>query len=132
MPGLRGAVMVRGMRLLRSRITSFADAARGIWVSLRTQRNAQIQTVAAIAVIITGVLLPFSAGEWLAVILAIGCVMSTEAMNTAVEHLADAAVPQRHPLIRNAKDAAAGAVLLASLAAVGVAGVIAWRHLTAS
>jgi diacylglycerol kinase len=36
-----------------------------------------------------------------------------EILNTAIERLADAAVPEIHPLIAQAKDAAAGAVLVA-------------------
>lgn len=46
-----------------------------------------------------------------------------EALNTAIEFLADAAVPQRHPLVGKAKDVAAGGVLIAAVNAV-VVGVV--------
>jgi diacylglycerol kinase len=52
--------------------------------------------------------------------MAITIVWAMEAVNTAVERLADAAVPEIHPLIAQAKDAAAGAVLIAVLGAVVV------------
>ncbi len=39
-------------------------------------------------------------------------------MNTALEHLADRLHPELHPSIRAAKDCAAAAVLIASIAAV--------------
>ena len=54
------------------------------------------------------------------VMLAIGLVLAAEAVNGAIEHLADTLHPDHHPLIGIAKDAAAGAALIASLAAVGV------------
>jgi len=45
-------------------------------------------------------------------------VWSAEAMNTAFEFLADAASPGFPPLVKHAKDVAAGAVLLAAIGAV--------------
>lgn len=50
-------------------------------------------------------------------LLAIGLVWVAEGLNTALEYLADAAVPQSDPLVRNAKDVSAGAVLLAAVIA---------------
>ncbi len=52
---------------------------------------------------------------WLWIITAITLVWAMETLNTAVERLADAAVPEIHPLIAQAKDASAGAVLIAVL-----------------
>ena len=51
---------------------------------------------------------------------AIGLVLTAEAFNTVVEALVDLCTDQVHPLAKIAKDAAAGAVLLASAAALGV------------
>ena len=45
-------------------------------------------------------------------------------MNTALEYLCDAAVPEQHPLIGKAKDVAAGTVLITALFAVIMAGLI--------
>jgi undecaprenol kinase len=45
-------------------------------------------------------------------------VLALELVNTALEHLADRLHPERHIAIQKAKDCAAGAVLLASIAAV--------------
>jgi diacylglycerol kinase (ATP) len=41
-------------------------------------------------------------------------------MNTALEVLADAVAPDPHPLVGRAKDAAAGAVLVAALGAAAI------------
>jgi len=44
-----------------------------------------------------------------------------EGLNTALEKLADAAVPQHHELVGKAKDVSAAAVLIAAVIAVAVA-----------
>lgn len=61
--------------------------------------------------------------EWALVALASALVLSAEAMNTAVEKLADRVSPEKHPLVRDAKDAAAAAVLIAAIGAA-VLGVL--------
>jgi undecaprenol kinase len=58
---------------------------------------------------------------WIAVVaLAAGAVLAVEAVNAALEELADTLHPGRSPGIGGAKDMAAGAVLIA----VAVAGVV--------
>lgn len=54
------------------------------------------------------------------IVIMCGLVLSLELINSAVEAAVDLASPQRHDLAARAKDAAAGAVLVAALAAVAV------------
>lgn len=56
--------------------------------------------------------------------LAISIVWTAEALNTAFEFLADAASPDFHPLVRDAKDVAAGAVLITAIAAASIGVII--------
>lgn len=56
-----------------------------------------------------------TASEFAVVMLCFGLVMALECVNTAVEALSDKLTGERHPLIRIAKDTAAGAVLLAAV-----------------
>ena len=53
--------------------------------------------------------------------MAIMAVWTAEALNTALEFLADVTSPEFHPLIGKAKDVAAGAVLLSALGSVIIA-----------
>ena len=69
-----------------------------------------------------------SGAEWCWIVLAISIVWTAEALNTAFEFLADAASPNFHPLVRDAKDVAAGAVLITAIASVVIAVVIFWPH----
>ena len=57
-------------------------------------------------------------------LLTIGCVWMAEALNTAVEYVADACHPEQHPLIKRAKDVAAAAVLLVAITALLVGVII--------
>ncbi len=100
----------------RFRLVSFADAARGIR-ALLLEPNARVQAFAALVVVALGVWLGVGRRDWALLVLAIGLVLSGEAANTALEALADRVAPDRHPLVAKAKDVAAGAVLIAAVAA---------------
>lgn len=103
--------------------SAFADAARGLVVLIKTQRNARIHLLAAAVVAIAGVCCRLTAGEWCLVVFACAGVLAAEALNTAVELLGDAVTLERHALIGKAKDVAAGAVLIAAAGAV-IVGVL--------
>lgn len=99
----------------------FSFAGQGVWHAVRTQRNMRVHLTAAAAAIVVGAVLRISAADWACVALAIGMVLAAEIFNTVIEAIIDMAEPGIHPLAKIAKDGAAGAVLVASLAAVGVA-----------
>jgi undecaprenol kinase len=113
-PGLPSNSFARFLR-------GFSFAGQGVWHAVRTQRNMRVHLTAAAAAIITGIVLRISATDWACIALAIGIVIAAEIFNTAIEALADLQAQNFHPLAKTAKDAAAGAVLVASIAAVGVA-----------
>ena len=80
--------------------------------------------MAAFAVVAAGAWLGLPARDWALLVVAIALVWVAEALNTAIEFLADAAVPDPHSLIKHAKDVAAGAVLLASASAVVIGALV--------
>lgn len=106
----------------RSWLDSVQDALRGIGVMFRTQRNARIQAVLFVGVVVLSLILRITLAEWAVVLLVSGLVFATEALNTAVEELANEISREIRPGLGRAKDVAAGATLLASIfaAAVGV------------
>lgn len=89
----------------------------GIVKAVREERNMRIHLAAASAVVLLGVWLGIGALEWALLIALFGLVIALELINTAVERVVDLVSPERHPLAKTAKDAAAGAVLTAALAA---------------
>jgi len=102
-------------------LRSFSFAGQGVWHAVSTQRNMRVHLAAAIAAVIVGAVLGIGATQWACLALAIGLVLVAEMFNTVIEAIIDLQMPNVHPLARVAKDGAAGAVLIASVAAVGVA-----------
>jgi diacylglycerol kinase len=80
--------------------------------------------VATVAVVAAGFYLGVSRLEWCLLVLAMVVVWSAEALNTAVEALADAVSADEHPLVAMAKDTAAGAVLIAAVGALVVGALV--------
>jgi diacylglycerol kinase (ATP) len=109
---------------LRARAQSFFDAGRGIATLLANEPNARIHLVASIAAVALGAWLGLSPSEWCWIALAIALVWVAEAMNTALEALADAVHPARDPRIGRAKDLAAGAVLVAAIASAVIGALL--------
>jgi diacylglycerol kinase (ATP) len=105
------------------RIRSFKYAFVGIWTMLKSQQNAWIHAFATVAVVVAGFVLGISPAEWCWLVLAIIAVWMAEALNTAIEFLADVASPEFHPLVKKAKDVAAGAVLISAIGAL-IIGII--------
>lgn len=80
----------------------------------------RFHAIAALAVIAAGLWLRVGQTDWLWLAAAIAAVWVTELLNTAIERTVDLVSPTAHPLAKAAKDAAAGAVLVAAAFAVAV------------
>jgi len=93
------------------------DALRGIRVAWTTSRNLRIEGVIALLALSASLLLSVSPTP---ILTCIALVMSLEIVNSAIERSLDLSSPDTHPLARDAKDMAAGAVLLAALLSVAV------------
>lgn len=100
---------------LRLRLASFGYALRGLGTMLGEQPHAQFHALATLVVIGLGFWLDLGRSDWQFLIIAVALVWLAEGLNTALEYLADAAVPEQHPLIAKAKDVAAGAVLTSAI-----------------
>ena len=83
----------------------------------------QIHCVATVVVVLAGIWLGLSRTEWCICLILFGLILGLELVNTAVEAVVDLASEDYHPLAKKAKDTAAGAVLIAAIAAA-VIGVI--------
>lgn len=91
---------------------------------IKTQNTAKVHAIATIIVIAFGFWLRLSLQEWVFIVLAILLVWIAELLNTALENLLDLIEPKENALVKHAKDAAAGAVLLVALLSVVIGIVI--------
>lgn len=114
---------------LVKRAKSFTHAGRGLWLFVRTTPNAWIHLITFTVAIILGLYLHISLVEWILLVLVGSFVLVAEAFNTAIEIDIDLTSPEYHPYARDTKDVAAGAVLIAALAAFTVGLLIFGRYL---
>ena len=98
-----------------NRLKSVGYAFKGALLLLKTEGSIKIQFVIALIVTAAGFYYNISAMEWIVQLLAIGLVMSIEAINTAIEEIANFIHPERHDKIGLIKDIAAGGVFIATI-----------------
>ena len=105
-------------------LKSFADAFRGIFLLIKSERNFQIHIVALICVCAAGFYFEINRFEWIVIVLTSALVLGLEGVNSALEKLCDEVTEERKESIRTIKDIASGAVLIGAIAAIVVAGLI--------
>jgi len=102
----------------------FKNAFRGIYVFSKTTRHLFIHIAFGFIAIALGFYFGISNFEWVALAFAIGFVLVTEALNTAIEIDIDLTSPEYHPFARDTKDVAAAAVLLSVFTAVIIGTIV--------
>ena len=107
----------------RKRFAGFKYAFNGVRLLLRNEPNALLHSIIFICAISAGFILKISAIEWVAVVIVSGCVFAAEALNTAIEQLADVVSPEYNDTIKKVKDLSAGAVLFMAITAA-ITGII--------
>ena len=101
---------------------SLSHAWQGIKRTSRTERNFKVHIFMGLAAIFCCIVFQIETALFVWVMFSIFTVLASELFNTAIEAIVDLASQKKvHPLAKVAKDAAAGAVLIASMQAVAVA-----------
>ena len=108
------------MKRNHSLFKSFKFATEGIISEFKKGRNFRIQILMGTLAVILGIVLKITPPEWFSLILVISSVLILELINTAVESMVDMISPEIQEKAKIAKDVSAGAVLVASIAAVFV------------
>ena len=124
-----GGILLEMIRFLQGRIRSFGHAFKGIGWMWGAGANMRIHFLAAAISICAGFYFKISPVEWSLITLCCVTVIATEALNTALERLADRVHPERHPEIGKAKDLAAGATLIVAIGAAIVGLIIFGRYI---
>ena len=108
---------------------SFNHAFAGIMYAARTQPNMRAHLLISLLVILAALILRIGRDYVIDLVIIIAVVLALELLNTAVESIVDLLTVTHHPLAKTAKDAAAGAVLIASIAAVVVGYLVFYQGL---
>jgi undecaprenol kinase/diacylglycerol kinase (ATP) len=108
---------------IRRRISSFGYALNGLKILISEEHNSRIHLIAALIAISLGFILHISKMEWIAIILVIGFVITSEIINSAIENLSDYLASEKNEIIKKTKDMAAAAVLVSAITSL-VTGII--------
>jgi undecaprenol kinase len=109
-------------------LNSFSFAKDGIVSALRTERNMRFHLVFSVLVIVVSVFFSINKTEWLFILIAISGMFALELVNTAIERVVDLVTEDYHPLAKQAKDIAAGAVFIYALVSVAIGAMIFWPY----
>jgi undecaprenol kinase len=105
-------------------LTSFSYAISGIIIALRSEKNMRFHFFFSIIVILVSYYFSITKTEWLFILVAICGMFALELVNTAIERVVDLVTAEYHPLAKQAKDLAAGAVFVYAILSVGIGIVI--------
>ena len=106
---------------MKKQLKSFGAAFVGIWHAVRSEGHLRFHIVAAVYVIAFSFFYDLSKAQWALLLLLIGAILAAEFINTAIENACDAVTKEYNKHIKTAKDCAAAAVLILSIAAAVVA-----------
>lgn len=122
MSGLRSPNADRWTHL--SWIRKFQVAFRGLGIGILRTASFRVHLPLAVAVVGTAWWAEVDLLGWIALLLAIGLVITAELLNSAIETLSRAVTLEDNPWVRDSLDIAAGGVLAASLIAALIGGIV--------
>lgn len=108
--------------------TRFRHAFRGLGFSITKDHSVIFHFIAALLVILFGLITGLSVLEWIIILFAIGIVIGMELINSALEGFIDHIHPEKHERVGEAKDMAAAAVLVVSIVAALIGLIIFVPH----
>ncbi len=123
----------QSFKIATNLLLSFQYAGQGVSYAFRTQRNFRIHLIIGAIALSLSIYYQLSAVACSVISLTIALVLVLELLNTALEAVVDLTVGREfHQLAKIAKDCAAGAVLIAAIAALIIAGVLLLPSIIAS
>jgi diacylglycerol kinase len=109
---------------------TFKNARKGFRLVLKSEMNIRVHIIFAVLVIIAAYILKFTAIEYCLLLFAIGIVIISEMLNTAIEFTLDSIYHNKFSrMVGMAKDISAGAVMFASIVSVFVGLILFGMHL---
>ncbi|NJB81792.1 diacylglycerol kinase [Wenyingzhuangia aestuarii] len=106
------------------RLHSLRYAFKGFIYLLRTENAIKVHACSTVLLTSLGIFVQLNITEWMFQFLALGLVISVEALNTSIEKIADFVQPNFDKKIGTIKDISAGAVLFSGLFGAIIIGLI--------
>jgi diacylglycerol kinase (ATP) len=105
-------------------VKPFRVAMNGVVFTFRTQRHMRFHLYVVLVVVLLGLFINLGLRETLVLLFTISLVVVAEMFNSAIEATVDLVSPNYNPLAKFAKDIAAGAVLITTIIALVVGGLL--------
>ena len=102
-------------KFIIGRIHSIKYTLIGLWRLISKEHSFQVQLVIVLLFTILGFYFKLTTTEWMFQIFALGIILITEAVNTAIEEVCNFIHPDHHLHIGEIKNIASGAVLIAAI-----------------
>ncbi len=110
-------------------LQALGNAIRGVATGIIQERSMRLELLVFITVCLLGAIFKLSREHWWLILFVSAFVFITELLNSSIETLADVVHPDYEERIQQTKDLSAGAVLLASIVAIGAGIVIFTPHI---
>jgi len=108
----------------RDIVAPFRAALAGLVYTFKTQRHMRFHLYVVLIVVMLGILVNLQLREMLVLLFTISLVLVAEMFNSAIEATVDLVSPNYNPMAKFAKDIAAGAVLITTIIALAVGGLL--------
>lgn len=108
----------------RDFVAPFRVALGGLVHTFKTQRHMRFHLYVVLVVVMLGILVNLQLREMLVLLFTISLVLVAEMFNSAIEATVDLVSPNYNPMAKFAKDIAAGAVLITTIIALAVGGLL--------
>lgn len=108
----------------RDIVGPFRVALGGLVYTFKTQRHMRFHLYVVLIVVMLGILVNLQLREMLVLLFTISLVLVAEMFNSAIEATVDLVSPNYNPMAKFAKDIAAGAVLITTIIALAVGGLL--------
>lgn len=112
------------MKAPRRLFAPFSVALQGIVFTFKTQRHMRFHLYVVCVVVLLGLFVNLAMRELLVLLFTISLVVVAEMFNSAIEATVDLISPNYHPMAKFAKDISSGAVLITTLIALVVGGLL--------
>ena len=109
---------------INKRLRGITYALKGIKILITTEDSIKAQFFIGLLTVIMGFVFNISLTEWMIQLSLCGLVLTAEALNTAIEKVANFIHPDYHEKIGVIKDVAAGAAGFAAIIACIIGGII--------
>ena len=103
---------------IKRTLRTFKYSAQGLAYAYKNEQSMWIHAAATIVTVTLGIIFSLSLTEWALIFIALGVILASELINTAIEAAVDLCTLEIHPLAKIAKDCGSAATFVLTLVSI--------------